>query len=180
VAAVVNVSPASITNGAPTAVSSNDPVADFGTILSAFAAANLGVAGAVLVMNESNALAMGMLRDASGNRVFPSVSATGGTAEGITIIASNTAGSNVVGMIPRYILVADEGGVEIDVSREATVQMDSAPVPPDATTVLTSLWQNNLIGMRAERFINWKRGLDPAVYYLTAANYQVGGAAAAA
>ena len=40
----------------------------------------------------------------------------------------------------------------IDASREASVQMDSAPDNPAlATTVLTSFWQNNLIGLRAER-----------------------------
>ena len=42
--------------------------------------------------------------------------------------------------------------------------MDSAPMSPaDATTVYVSLLQNNLVGLRAERFVNWKRGNAKAV-----------------
>jgi hypothetical protein len=56
------------------------------------------------------------------------------------------------------------------VSREASVIMDSAP-PTDGTGTLTSLWQNNLVGLRAERMVNWKRGVAKSVYYLTDAVY---------
>ena len=78
--------------------------------------------------------------------------------KGITVVTSNTAGTNVIGLQPSRVLYADEGGVNIDVSREASLQMDSAPASPaDATTVLVSLWQHNMVGLRAERFINWKR-----------------------
>ena len=38
-----------------------------------------------------------------------------------------------------------------------------------ATTVLVSLWQNNCVGLRAERFINWAKANANAVKYLTAA-----------
>ena len=48
--------------------------------------------------------------------------------------------------------------------------MDSAPASPaDATTVYVSLWQTNTVGLRAERFINWKRIGVNSVKYLTAA-----------
>jgi len=50
--------------------------------------------------------------------------------------------------------------------------MDSAPMSPaDATTVYVSLWQNNCVGLRAERFITWKRVGTNSVKYLTAANW---------
>jgi hypothetical protein len=68
--------------------------------------------------------------------------------------------------------MADDGGVNIDVSREASVQMDSAPDnPPTASTVLVSFWQNNLVGIRAERFINWRRRRDAAVAFIQGARY---------
>jgi hypothetical protein len=58
------------------------------------------------------------------------------------------------------------------VSREASVQMDSAPTnPPAAATVLVSLWQMNMVGIRAERFINWKKRRTGAVQYIDGANY---------
>jgi hypothetical protein len=49
--------------------------------------------------------------------------------------------------------LADEGGVTIDMSTEASVQMNDAPSA--GAQSLVSLWQNNLVGIRAEQFINW-------------------------
>ena len=70
------------------------------------------------------------------------------------------------------ILLADDGEVLLDASREASLQMDSAPTnPPVAATVMVSLWQMNLVGIRAERFINWKKRRAGAVQYIDAANY---------
>jgi hypothetical protein len=37
--------------------------------------------------------------------------------------------------------------------------------------VLVSLWQNNLVGLRAERMITWKRARTAAVRYISAAAY---------
>jgi hypothetical protein len=123
-------------------------------------------------MSEGNALALAFRRNASGDRLFPDMTATGGTIDGITVVASSAAGGNIIGVQPSYVLMADDGGVTIDASTEASLQMDSAPASPaDATTVLVSLFQHNLVGLRAERFVNWKRVNAAAVYYLTAANY---------
>jgi HK97 family phage major capsid protein len=181
VAAVADTNPASITNGLTPITSADDALVDLHAILAAFSAGNVPLAGVTLIMSETNALGMGMLRDAMGNRMFPNVGPTGGSAEGITIITSNTAGTNVIALQPSAVLYADDGGVMIDVSREASVQMDSAPASPaDATTVLVSLWQNNLVGLRAERWINWKRGRDAAVQLVTGASYAPAAAALAA
>jgi len=172
VAAVTGVNPASITNGAGTAAGTADPLADVLTILRVFAANNIPIAGAALIMSEGNGLALAFRRNSGGDRLFPDMTASGGTIEGINVVTSQAAGTNVIGVQPSYVLMADEGGVTIDVSREASLQMDSAPASPaDATTVLVSLWQHNLVGLRAERFINWKRINTNAVYYLTAVNY---------
>jgi len=172
VAAVANVHPASITNGVTPIASGQNPLADLLALLQAFAAANVPMAGATLILSEGNALAMGFLRDASGARLFPGVTVNGGTAEGINVVTSNQAGTNVILVHPPGILYADDGGVAIDMSREASVQMDSAPASPaDATTVLVSLWQNNLVGLRAERFINWLRAVPAAVALVSGAAY---------
>lgn len=172
VAAVAGVNPASITNGAGTAAGTADPLQDVLTIFKTFAAANIPISGAALIMSEANALALSFRRNAVGDRLFGDMTPSGGTIDGINVVASNAAGTNVIGVQPQYVLMADEGGVNIDVSREASLQMDSAPMSPaDATVVMVSLWQNNLVGLRAERFVNWLRITVPAVYYLTAANY---------
>jgi HK97 family phage major capsid protein/HK97 family phage prohead protease len=169
---VVQVSPASITNGTTPIVTTGSALKDIQALVGAFTAAAVPLAGAALVLSETNAFTLGLLRDASGALLFPNVSAQGGTAFGFNVVASNAAGTNVVLIQPRYILYADDGGVNIDVSREASLQMDSAPMSPaDATVVMTSLWQNNLVGLRAERFINWLRALPVSVKYVSGAAY---------
>lgn len=172
VAAVAGVNPASITNGAPTVAATTNPRADLLTIIDYFATNNVPLEGVTIIMSQSNALAMSFYVNSDGSPQFPGLGVNGGTYRGINFVTSQTAGTNVIGVQPSLILYADDGGVTIDASREASVQMDSAPAsPPDATTVMVSLWQNNLVGLRAERFVNWKRASNYAVTYLTAATY---------
>jgi hypothetical protein len=114
-------------------------------------------------------LALASSLNALGQPLFANIGVNGGTALGFTFIPSQAMGTTVAMIQPDAVLYADDGGVTIDVSREASVQMDSAPDNPAlATTVLTSLWQNNLVGLRAERFINWKKARAGAVQYTVA------------
>jgi len=170
VAAVANVSPGSITNGT-TPITSTNPLGDVYALVAAFSSQNIPLSGAVLIMSEANAFGLSMYRN-NGAAMFGGMSAAGGTFEGIQVITSAAVGTNVILAAPSLILMADEGQTNIDVSREASVQMDSAPMAvPDATVVMTSLWQNNLIGLRVERFINWQRGRTAAVKYVSGAAY---------
>lgn len=175
VAAVPDVSPASITNGAPSGASTDNPATDLGGIISHFATQKIPLASVVVLMSEPNAFAMGYGRNGMGVANFPGVGTTGGTANGVQIIASNTVGDLVIGIASKYVLLADDGGVSIDVSREASLQMNDAPVNPadPATTAWASLWQDNLVGLRAERFINWKKANPQAVFYYTGATYPI-------
>jgi hypothetical protein len=119
-----------------------------------------------VLMSEANAMALGFSLNPLGQPFFPGIGVSGGTALGLTIITSNALGNRIIALDPNSILLADEGQVTIDASREASVQMDSAPDNPSlATTVLTSFWQNNLIGLRAERFINWKKARTGSVQF---------------
>ena len=170
VAPVAGVSPGSITNGAPTAASSNNPLTDILSLITFFSTANIPMAGLTFIMSEANAMALAMHNNSDGSPAFPGVTINGGSYKGINVVTSSAAAQMIIGVQPSLVLYADDGGVTIDASREASIQMDSAPAaPPDATTVFVSLWQANLVGLRAERFINWKRANANAVKYLTAA-----------
>lgn len=172
VAAVAGVSPGSITNGAPTSVATANPLADLLSLISFFSTNNVPIAGLTLIMSEANALSLSFRTNSDGSAAFPGLTMQGGTWKGINVVTSNAAGGNIIALQPSLVLYADDGQVTIDASREASVQMDSAPMSPaDATTVYVSLWQNNLVGLRAERFINWLRASANAVKYLTAAAY---------
>jgi HK97 family phage major capsid protein/HK97 family phage prohead protease len=171
VALVAGVNPASITNGVTGIPATADPLADITTLLNSFVAAQIPLAGVVLIMSESNAFMLSSQRTAMGEPVFPGVSLTGGSINGVPIITSSAAGTNIIGVVPRYVLYADDGGVSVDVSREATVQMNDAPGVPDATTIFRSLWQDNLIGLRAERFVAWIKAHANAVNMITGTAY---------
>lgn len=176
IAAVTGVNPASITNGAATIASSGVTGAaaktDLASRVAVFVAANIPVSESVWLMNESNAFGIGLSVNSLGQPLFPGFNGTdGGNLLGIPVVVSNNVGARVILVHAPSILYADEGGVRIDVSREATIQMDSAPTDTvDATTVYQSLWQRNLIGLKAERFISWTRARSAAVTYITTAS----------
>jgi hypothetical protein len=55
---------------------------------------------------------------------------------------------------------------------EASVQLDSAPdSPPSASTTTVSLWQENLFGLKAERFFAAEKITSTGVAVLTGATY---------
>jgi len=176
VTAVANVNPAAITVGASTAAASGVTAAaaklDLSTSVAVFTAAGIPLAGSVWLMSDSNAWGLSVSLNALGQPLFPGVTPAGGTLFGMPVIVSNNVSTRVVLVHAPSILYADEGGVKIDVSREASIQMDSAPTDTvDATTVYISLWQRNLVGLRAERMITWIRARTSAVRYITAAAY---------
>jgi len=192
VAAVAGVSPASITNGVTaitaSGTSSDAFRADAKALMSAFIAANMSLAGAVWIMTETQALGLALQLNPLGQPEFPGMNSTGGgTLLGLPVITSENipaqaavtgppaipAGSRIILAKASEILLADDGQTMLDVSSEASLQMDSAPTdPPAAATVFVSLWQMNMIGIRAERYINWGKRRAGAVQYITGAAYQ--------
>lgn len=171
-------SPASITNGiAPISSSGTDADAvraDLRALWAPFIAASNPPTSAVYLMSATTALALSLMMNALGQREFPDISVNGGTLGGIPVIASQylandggSAGGIVVLANASDIYFADEGGFMVDLSREASLQMDSTPTdPPVAATVLVSLWQHNLVGFRAERVLNWARRRAVSVSWL--------------
>lgn len=172
-AAVAGVSPGSVTNGVtPITTAGTSPAnarTDIQALANAMTVANIPIGGAVVLMSATNMLALASALNPLGQPLFPAIGVGGGSALGFTFVPSQAMGTTVAMVQPDAVLYADDGGVTIDVSREASVQMDSAPDNPAlATTVLTSLWQNNLVGLRAERFINWKKARPGCVQYTVA------------
>ncbi len=186
------VKPASITYGVTPVVASGtdaDAVrADVQALMGKFVTANLSLSGAVFIMTEMQALALALMLNPLGQREFPDVQIngdSGGRFFGLPVVLSENIPANagtgdpVVGAGARIILakaseimLADDGETLLDASNQASLQMDSAPTnPPTATTVMVSLWQMNLVGIRAERFINWTKRRPGAVQFIDSAAY---------
>jgi HK97 family phage major capsid protein len=186
IAAVTGVKPASMTNGVTPTVASGTTAAafraDLGDMIATYLGLNMSPAGLVLVMTSSQAMRLGLMRNSLGNKEFPDIGVMGGSIEGIPVLTSEnivatggspTDGYPIVALNSREILLADDGGVTIDVSREASLQMDTAPDSPLTTsTIQVSLWQQNLVAFKAERFITWKKGRTGAVQYISNAKYE--------
>jgi HK97 family phage major capsid protein len=177
-AEVANVSPASITNGvvaiASSGTDSGSVRVDLAALFAPFIAANNAPANGVFIMSSTTALALSLMQNPLGQPEFANISMRGGTLMGLPVIVSEymgdfTSGGVVILVNASDIWLADDGGVSISVSDQASLQMDDAPTNNSATptaTSLVSLWQTDSLGIRAERFINWKKRRASAVAYL--------------
>lgn len=165
---VANVSPASITNGARRVQSSGSTLAaidaDVRNAMAEFSASDVDPTTAVWVMNGATALKLATKRNSYDELAFPGMEnaiATGrGTWYGLPVLVSNAmvaSGSpaeNQIALVTQEeVFMAEDTGISIDMSQEASVQMNDAPSA--GAQSLVSLWQNNLVGIRAEQFINW-------------------------
>lgn len=187
-AGTANVKPAAITYGvAASTVSGTTPAAaqlDIANMLQTMINAGIQGNSLVLIMTQGIAMKLGLARNSLGNRINPDLSMRGGTFEGYPVIVSealSTLGSPTANMVVAVnaedIYLADDGNVGIDASEQASLQMDDAPATQDGTTgtgtSLVSLWQTNMLGLRAEREIAWKVTRSAAVQYLSGVNYSV-------
>jgi HK97 family phage major capsid protein len=177
-AEALNVSPASITNGvAPIAsggATADDIRQDLQALMAAFIGTNQNVASLVLIMPNTAALALSLMRNSLGQREFDGLSVKGGTLEGLPVIASQyahtaAAGDMLIAANAELIGLADDDVVTVEASREASLEMSDAPVGNSdvpGAVALVSMWQTNSIALRAERFINWKRLRPGAVAFI--------------
>lgn len=181
--ASANVSPASITNGVtPVSASGTDYAAlktDVKSVMANFLAAN--ITPDHVLMRQSTALALSLMETSLGNPQFPGLTMNGGVFMGMKAITSENIdytedspqeGTPLIFLRAADIALADDGQAEIDVSTEASIEMSTTPTDPvTSSTVLVSLWQQNLVGIRAERMINWVKRRNAAVQYISAAKY---------
>lgn len=172
-----NVKPASITNGADSIAASSggdadDVRLDIRSLLQKYINANNKPSSGVLIMRSGDALALSLMVNALGQPEFSGIGMNGGMLLGIPVITSENVPAGYVVMVNASdIFEADEGGIAVDMSREASLEMKDSGFTQDSTTstgvALVSLWQSNLVGLRAERTINWARRRTSAVAYLT-------------
>lgn len=181
-AAVAGVSPASITNGLTAVVSVGGDAdairADVRALMATFIAAQNAPTAGVWIMGTLTALGLSMMVNPLGQPEFPGISMTGGTFNGMPVIVSDYIGAGVVVLANASdIYLADEGGVQVDMSREASLEMADNPAhnsdTPTGATSLVSMFQTNSVAFRVERYINWARRRPSAVAILTGATWGV-------
>jgi HK97 family phage major capsid protein len=125
----------------------------------------------VWLMSPSTRVAISAVINAFGMVAFPQIGQTGaGTILGYPVITSAyVPGDIIVLMDQDKILSASDPNVVVDVSAEASIQLDSVPTNPPAP--LVSLWQQNMIGLRAEKFEYWMRANETCIVEITGVAY---------
>ncbi|NBP84799.1 MAG: phage major capsid protein [Mycobacteriaceae bacterium] len=169
-----DIKPAAISNGAHNSAASGTSAADFRvdmrTALDDLIGNNIPLSGLAIATTPTLAVSLSLMLNPLGQPEFPSITAEGGSLMGMPVYTSQSVPSDTLIVFkPSDILIADDGGASVDVSREATVLMDDGEGEPGTTSI--NLWEQNAVGIRAERYINWVRRRDESVYYLTNAQY---------
>jgi hypothetical protein len=177
--ASAGVSPASVTYGAQAIAATSytdadDVRLDVRSVMQYFINADNPPTTGVWVMSTGNALALSMLVNGLGQPEFSGIGMNGGQFFGLPVITSEHAGSYVTLVNASDIYLGDEGGISIDMSREASVEMldssltgDSIGVVPGTAASTVSLWQTNSVGFLAERTVNWARRRATSVVVLS-------------
>lgn len=176
-AAVADESPAGILNGTSALVltGGGDEAAvrcDVAAFLKAFSDNNLSLEGAFWVMPERVAISLSLMVNPLGQSAFPGVGFTGGTFFGLPVFVTNYADTDSNGSVVALIkgdeiFLGDEGGIQVAMSDQASLQMDNTPTQnsigtPVPTTVV-SMFQTNSVAFLVERFMNWQKRRAQAV-----------------
>jgi HK97 family phage major capsid protein len=182
-----NVKPASITNGTTNTVATGTTTqagiaTDVQVLFSPLISANIDTTECAWIMSPTTALGLSLLQNSLGQQVFPGVTINGGTFQGLPVVVSqaaglvgNSDGAHIVVLVHTpSILIADDGTVAVDVSREASIEMSDAPSNQSANGTgasMVSMFQTNSLAVRAERWVNWVSSRSAAVSYLTAVHW---------
>jgi hypothetical protein len=163
VSAVAGVSPASITFGAPSIASAGSSAAnalsDIKLLLSTFTTTNPNAESMALLMSPGVAVALAVATNSQ------TLGPNGGFLFG-TPVHTGSIGGRIIALDPGALLVADDGELDVSVSRQATVELNTtATSPVTAASVITSLWQLDLTGLKVDRFINWRMARANSVLY---------------
>jgi HK97 family phage major capsid protein len=178
-----NVQPASLTNGLvalTSAGTSADHVrTDLANLVQALRSANLRGPIAI-VLPDALLTALAFMVNSLGNAEFPGLDNNGGSYKGIRFIGSeyvaNQSGSGnmVIAIAEREVFVSNDGGVTIDASDQASLQMLNNPTNNSATatpTTMVSMFQTNSVAFLGEWHINWQKRRSSAVAYMDDVNW---------
>lgn len=179
-AASAGVSPAGILNGLSAGVPSGTDAAavraDLMLLYTGFLNAK-NASGVVQIMTPSMAKALSMLVNSLGQTEFPGLNANGGTFLGDTVYTGdNVTPGDWILLKPSDIWKIGDSGIDVSMSDSAMVEQDTAPqgatdTPVAASATLVSLWQEDSVGFKVVRRINYALRRASAVAYLANAEY---------
>ena len=175
-----SVSPAGLLNGL-TAIGSyggtaEDLRGDIKNLYSPFISAK-NATGLYYVMSPSLAKQIQLMRNALGQREFDGITASGGMLEGDpVVVGDNVTATHLILLKPSDIYKIGDGGVQVSMSRDASIEQDSAPgsatdTPVAQTGKVTSMFQSESTAIKVVRSMNFAKRRTSAVAYVDDATY---------
>jgi HK97 family phage major capsid protein len=114
-------------------------------------AVNLGAnSKPYLILPASVVKHLAIVRDTSGALAFPQLQVNGGSIQGIRVVISDSASTVAVLLDGSQIAAASESPIQLETAEHASVQLSDNPTAGDPE--FTSLWQQDLKAIRAERY----------------------------
>ena len=179
-AAVSGVAPAGILNGltpiASTGVSPENVRQDIAALYAPFITAK-NSSGLYLVTTPALAKTISLMRNPLGQREFPEVG--GGNLDGDPVVmGDNVPAGYVIAIKPSDIYKIGDGGIEVEMSMDATIEQDSAPTgasdtPAAATANMVNMFQSHSVAIKVVRSMNFAKRRASAVAFINDAAYSV-------
>jgi len=156
--------PAAITHDCPTFESTGTSIAaidaDLGKLIGSLTDNNMPMTSAAWVMNPRTATYLGQLRGSGGAAAYPGIGPRGGVLLQCPVLVSNNVvaagspGETLIALVEASeICIADDGGGDVELTTEASLQLNDAPAAGAQQQV--SLWQMGLVGVKCTRIVNW-------------------------
>lgn len=179
-AASAGVSPAGILNGIGSTTSygptADDVRDDIKTLYAPFLAAK-NATGLVFVMTPSLAKSISLMVNALGQTEFPGLTASGGTLMGDRVyVGDNVTSGHLILLKPSDIWRIGMSGLQISISKEATIEQNSVPAgagdtPAASANTPVSMFQTEQTAIKAVMPVNFQKRRTSAVAYVTGADY---------
>jgi HK97 family phage major capsid protein len=110
----------------------------------------------------------------AGDATFNDLHVTnGGNISGIEVVPSDGCPASTMLLVDSSQVVVANEGITIDASEQASIQMEDTTMdsPPTSSTAYVSLWQQNWVGLRAERWFAVQKLTTTGVVAITAVSY---------
>lgn len=162
-------------------VSATTPIASAGTAADAITdvdalltAVPLGAASQPFFIFSQAAAKKLTTKNASGIFIWPMMTPTGGTIAGVKTLVTDALPAGAAVLVDASQLAAAGGEVTLSTSGHADLQLldfESLDQSPEASDVMTSLWQNNLRAVKATRTFCYRILRNSAVASLSGVSY---------
>lgn len=145
---------------------------DIGELVSGFLGALNPASDLWWIMNPATGLRLQLLRNSFGQKEFPDVNANGGILEGYPVVTGDNVDNGTVALVkPSDLYRIGDTGIRIEVSKDATIEMDDSPTgnlktPTAASANLQNMFQQDSTAIKVVRSINFARRRDSSVQFM--------------